>query len=83
MTLKITETVDMELTFKLNDKETFNIGTRHVNAATRKLFRQLNAAPAMFDLLQRWEQTPYDEYHQQNDMRMEAAELIDQIRGAR
>lgn len=81
MTLKITETVDMELRFKLNDEETFSIGTRHVNPATRELFRLLNAAPRMLAAIEELLATPYDEYHEMGRRCIALQNIVDEIRG--
>lgn len=81
MTLEITETVDMELTFKLNDEETFCIGTRLVNPATRELFRLLNASPRMLEAIEDLLSTPHDEYHEMGRRRNALQALVDEIRG--
>jgi hypothetical protein len=81
MTLVFDETRSMELRFKMPDDEEFRITSRFTSPATVELFRTLDAAPAMLDLLERWVAVPYDEYHQQGAMRMEAAELIARTRG--
>lgn len=83
MTLVFDETRSMELDFEIVPGETFRITSRFTNPEAVKLFRTLDAAPAMLDLLERWVAVPYDEYHQQGAMCIEAADLIAKLRGVK
>ena len=81
MTLKITETVSMELRFKLGGDEDFVITTRLVNPATRELFRLLDAAPRMLHAVEELLGTPYDEYHEMGRRCAELQAIVDDIKG--
>jgi hypothetical protein len=81
MTLKITETVDMELVFELPGDEAFTITTRFVNPATRELFRLLNASPRMLAAVEELLSTPYDEYHAMGRAMKNLEAIVDEVRG--
>lgn len=81
MTLKITETIAMELRFKLNDDDEFVIPTRVVNPATRELFRLLDAAPRMLEAIEALLATPIDEYHETGRRYADLQAIVDDIKG--
>lgn len=81
MTLKITETVDMEIRYRINDDEDFVIATRIVNPATRELFRLLDAAPRMLEAIEALLATPSDEYHETGRRYADLQAIVDDIKG--